>query len=79
MAHWQLKTISVLLEDFVNHINDGVFITSVQGQYLYANKRLVQIYGFASSEELIHHFTNIGDQLYVDKNSRPQFTKLLKE
>lgn len=73
------KVIAILPEDFIHNINDGVFVTSDQGQYLFANQRLAQIYGFSDSAELMRHFKDIGSELYVEPGRRAEFKKILKQ
>src|SRR5262249_32311189 len=57
---------------------EGIFRTSVDGQFLDANPALVHIYGFDSPEELIKTLRNIGTQLYVEKHRRDEFMQIMK-
>jgi diguanylate cyclase (GGDEF)-like protein/PAS domain S-box-containing protein len=52
---------------------EGIFQSTLDGQYLVANPALAGIYGYASSEELIHALNNIQHQLYVMPTRREEF------
>jgi diguanylate cyclase (GGDEF)-like protein/PAS domain S-box-containing protein len=58
---------------------EGIFQTAPNGRYLSANASLARIYGYASPDELIQSFTNIGRQLYVDPQRRSEFVQLMKQ
>jgi PAS domain S-box-containing protein len=58
---------------------EGVFLTTLAGQYLDANQSLARIYGYASPEELIVGLTDIGGQLYVDAGRREEFARIMQE
>jgi diguanylate cyclase (GGDEF)-like protein/PAS domain S-box-containing protein len=57
---------------------EGIFRTSVDGQFLDANPALAHIYGFDSPEELIRSLRDIGTQLYVEKQRREEFIEIMK-
>lgn len=57
---------------------EGIFQTTVDGQYLSANPALIRIYGYDSVEELTADITNISNQLYVDPKRRTEFVRLLQ-
>jgi diguanylate cyclase (GGDEF)-like protein/PAS domain S-box-containing protein len=52
---------------------EGIFQSTLDGQYLVANPALASIYGYASSEELIYALNNIQHQLYVLPTRREEF------
>lgn len=52
---------------------EGIFQSTLDGQYLVANPALAAIYGYASSEELIQALNNIQHQLYVLPTRRDEF------
>jgi diguanylate cyclase (GGDEF)-like protein/PAS domain S-box-containing protein len=58
--------------------NEGIFQTTVSGQYLEVNPALASIYGYDSPAELVKAFDNIGKQLYVDPRRRNEFAELIK-
>ncbi len=57
---------------------EGIFLTTSNGRYLDVNPALVALYGFTSPEELIYHFKDIKQQLYVDPTRRDEFVRILK-
>jgi PAS domain S-box-containing protein len=57
---------------------EGIFRTTVDGQYLDANPALAHIYGFDSPEELIRSLHDIGSQLYVEQQRRDEFMQIMK-
>jgi PAS domain S-box-containing protein len=64
---------------FFDHAIEGIFRTTVDGQYLDANPALARIYGYVDSEELIAGLTDIAGQLYVDSRRRDTFQALMRE
>jgi len=56
---------------------EGIFRTTMEGRYLGANPALANIYGFDSPDELIASLQNIGSQLYVDPDRRPEFMRIV--
>ncbi len=56
---------------------EGIFQTSVTGQYLAANPALAKIYGYDSTESLMGDLVNIQAQLYVDPARRDDFKMLM--
>ncbi len=62
---------------FLNTV-EGIFLTTPSGKYLDVNPALATIYGFSSAEELIRHFKDIRQQLYVDPGRRDEFARILK-
>ena len=57
---------------------EGIFRSTVDGQYLDANPALAQIYGFDSQHDLMISLRDIKRQLYVDPNRREEFSCLIK-
>ena len=58
---------------------EGIYQTTIEGQYLSANPALARIYGYASPEELIECLKNIATQLYVDPNRRSEFMATIED
>lgn len=71
IAHEQYRSI------FENAV-EGIFLTTPDGRYLDVNPALATIYGFASPGDLIAHFKDIKQQLYVEPERRDQFVRLLE-
>jgi diguanylate cyclase (GGDEF)-like protein/PAS domain S-box-containing protein len=57
---------------------EGIFRTTIAGQFLDANPALAHIYGFESPQELIEAFRDIGRELYVEKQRRGEFMRVMK-
>ncbi|MFO7875158.1 MAG: PAS domain S-box protein, partial [Desulfovermiculus sp.] len=62
--------------DFLQHAPIGIFKTSPEGRYLYANQTLAQMYGYGSPQELMDSITDITNQVYADPQDR---AKLLQQ
>lgn len=58
---------------------EGIFQTTMQGQFLSANPAMARMLGYDSPEELISSVTNIGEQLYANPEERLAIIKELKE
>ena len=57
---------------------EGIFRTTLDGQYLDANPALARIYGFESPSALVASLKDIGKQLYVEPSRREEFTALVR-
>lgn len=59
---------------------DGIFQTTLAGEYISANPALAQIYGFDSPAELVTTLSGqIEQRLYVDTNRRTEFIDLMHQ
>ncbi|TAL00439.1 MAG: bifunctional diguanylate cyclase/phosphodiesterase [Rhodospirillaceae bacterium] len=58
---------------------EGIYQTTIDGQYIRVNPALAQIYGFASPADLIVNLTDIAGQLYVDPTRRDDFKQAMAE
>lgn len=58
---------------------EGIFQTTIDGRFLSTNQALANIFGYESPEELMSSVTNIGKQLYVSPETRPEHTRLIDE
>ncbi len=58
---------------------EGIFQTTLEGQYISANPALAEIYGFDSPEELMATRTDVKRDLYVDPQRRREFVDILLE
>jgi two-component system, sensor histidine kinase and response regulator len=57
---------------------EGIFRTTLEGQYIDANPALAKIYGFDSPDELMYGVHDIRRQLYVNPQRREEFLFQLK-
>lgn len=58
---------------------EGIFQTTIDGQYLSANRALAEIYGYESPQQLIEELSNIERQLYVEPDRRRQFVEIIAQ
>ena len=63
---------------FVDNAVEGIFRTSRDGQYLFANTSLAKIYGYETPHQLVSELTDISRELYVDNERRFQFHEIMR-
>ncbi len=56
---------------------EGIYQTTLDGQFVSANPFLAKVLGYDSPESLIAEVTDIGSQLYIDKAKRDEMLQLL--
>ena len=56
---------------------DGIFQTSVDGKYISVNPALAKIYGYESVEQMLSMVASIEQDVYVDRDRRHAFQKLM--
>ncbi len=56
----------------------GIFTSTPEGRFLYANPALAWMYGYETPEEMTLAVQNIGTQLYADPADRQKFKSLLE-
>jgi PAS domain S-box-containing protein len=66
-----------LYKDIVDKAKDGIFVSTVEGKFLFVNQKLVEIYGFDSTEEMLA-VENIGTGIYCCSDSRERLMEQLK-
>lgn len=57
---------------------EGIFQTTIDGNYLSANPALARIYGYESAQATIAELTDLNKQLYVEPNRRQEFVRLMQ-
>ena len=62
-----------------DHVQEGIFQTTADGEFISANPMLARIYGFDSPEELISQMKDVSRELYVDPHRREEFIKIMTE
>ncbi len=73
------RSAEIKYKSIFEHSLNGIFQTTPEGGYINVNPALARIYGFASPAELIEHFKDIKNQLYVEPGRRDDFTKIMRE
>jgi PAS domain S-box-containing protein len=63
----------------LEHAPLGIFRSTPQGRFLFANTWLAHMYGYDSPEDLVGSIHNIGAQLYVDQAEREMVQKKLEQ
>jgi PAS domain S-box-containing protein len=61
------------------HAIEGIFRTSLDGQFLEVNPALARIYGFSSPAELMAILRDLNSQLYAEPGRRAEFVRLMQE
>ncbi|HEY5296516.1 MAG TPA: SpoIIE family protein phosphatase [Verrucomicrobiae bacterium] len=61
-----------------DHLVEGIFRTTPEGQFLLANMALARIYGYASPPDLMARVTDIASKLYVDAGRREEFVRVMQ-
>ncbi|MEI8291853.1 MAG: SpoIIE family protein phosphatase [Verrucomicrobiota bacterium] len=62
-----------------DHLVEGIFRTTMNGNYLLANVALARIYGYDSPVELMASIKDIAERLYVGHGRREEFVRLMHE
>jgi PAS domain S-box-containing protein len=58
---------------------EGIFQSTIQGNFLKVNPALARMYGFDSPQELMTAITNIEEQMYVNPEDRTRLGKKMEE
>jgi PAS domain S-box-containing protein len=58
---------------------EGIFQTTLSGQYLNVNPALAEMYGYDSPADLIANITDIGAQLYVQPRRREELLAFVRQ
>lgn len=74
--HTLLETEARYRSIFENSM-EGIFQTTVSGDYLIVNSALAQMYGYSSTDDLMHVLNNIQQQLYVSPTRRDEFVQIM--
>ncbi len=61
------------------HAVEGIFRSSLAGQFISANPALARIYGYAAPAELLASVTDIAQQLYVNPQRRAEFQEIMQD
>ncbi len=61
------------------HATEGIFQASPEGRYLSMNPAFLRMFGYSSEEDMKAAISDLGSQIYVHPDARPQVTELLVE
>jgi len=62
-----------------DYVIEGLFLTTLDGQYVRANPSLATMYGYSSPADLVEALKNLDTQLYVKPGRRKEFVRLMDE
>ncbi len=65
--------------EIFENVSDGIFQTTLDGQYLSVNPALARIYGYETPADLIANVADIASQLYVEAGRREVFARIMSE
>ena len=63
--------------DVLDHAPIGVFRTTPEGRFLYANQALAEMYGYPAQQDLMTSVQDIAAELFADPNDGPAVTSQL--
>ncbi|SMH44084.1 PAS domain S-box-containing protein/diguanylate cyclase (GGDEF) domain-containing protein [Mesorhizobium australicum] len=63
--------------DLIEHLSEGIYRSSIDGQQLSANKALVKLNGYSSEAEMLASVHDIGGEWYVEPGRRDEFRRVL--
>ncbi|MFO7801726.1 MAG: PAS domain S-box protein [Desulfovermiculus sp.] len=66
-------------QDLLQHAPIGVFKSTPEGNFVYANKTLARMYGFSEPDELIQSITDITTQFYLHPEDRLELQRRLEQ
>ena len=65
--------------DTFKHAIEGIFRTTLDGQWIEVNPALARIYGYDSPEEFTSTLPDLNTQLYVEPDRRAEFVRRMRE
>jgi PAS domain S-box-containing protein len=78
-AYQQLEVAEAKYRSIFENAGEGIFQSTPDGRYITANPALAKIFGYDSPSEVTAKFTDIGHQLYLDRDRRSQFVRAIEE
>ena len=65
--------------DTFKHAIEGIFRTTLDGQWIEVNPALARMYGYDSPEEMTSALRDLNTQLYVEPDRRAEFVRKMRE
>ncbi|WP_346289624.1 EAL domain-containing protein [Sphaerothrix gracilis] len=78
-AEKDLKQAEANYRSIFENAVEGIFQSTLQGQYLTVNPMLARLYGYASPAELVAQITDIAQQVYVNPQRRQEFCQQVQQ
>jgi len=63
--------------DLIEHLQEGIYRSSIDGRQLSANRALVELNGYSSEAEMLQSVRDIGGEWYVEPGRRDEFRRIL--
>ncbi len=76
-AYQELHSTEARYRSFFENSVEGIFQSTPDGRYIYANPTLAKIFGYDSPEQLMAKVNDIGKQIYVNSSRREEFLDLI--
>ena len=70
----KLNKIETKYRNIFDNVSEGIFICTLDGKYISANRALANIYGYDSPQKLISQIDNIEKQLFVNREDWRELT-----
>ncbi|MEB3309416.1 MAG: SpoIIE family protein phosphatase [Snowella sp.] len=74
-----LRTAEFKYRSIFENAVEGIYQTTLEGNYLIANPMLARLYGYESPSEMLAELKDIEHQLYVERDRRQEFIKLMEK
>ncbi len=74
-----LRTAELKYRSIFENAVEGIYQTTLEGNYLIANPMLARLYGYESPAAMIAELTDIEHQLYVERDRRQEFIALMEK
>ncbi|TIH13229.1 PAS domain S-box protein [Marinifilum sp. JC120] len=68
----------IKFRDIFDNAPMGIFQVTLDGRFLTANKALAELYGYASSDELISEVSSVSDQIYANSQDWERGVQMLR-
>ena len=72
-----LKTSEKRYRDIFEFAVEGIFQSTIQGDFVSVNPRMANIFGYESPKDMIDGISNIGKQQYVNASIRKEFIEII--
>ncbi len=76
-AYQELHSTEAKCRSILENSVEGIFQSTPDGRYIYANPTLARIFGYDSPEELMAKVNDLGKQTYVNSSRRDEFMDLI--
>lgn len=78
-AEMRLQESEAKYRSLFENAQEGIFQTSLNGEYISVNPAMAKMFGFNTPEELMHARNDIGEQTYKNPKDRERFLAMLNK